>query len=185
MHKRRVSPAAAEFSATCIIWGLVLFVTLQLALHRPRTGHTLSTSAESPTAGAAGVPIQLPSNTRHTATHQPLTIQHNADKSVLSPTKQLKLVPQSYTGASLVVVTTTTAPYIDWTLNWAHHMKRLNVNHAVVALDHATVTALAACGMPAVLDASVEARELGLMTHKSVRREYEHLRTLVSIRPAA
>lgn len=186
MHKRRLSPAAAEFFATGIVWGLVLFVSLQLALHSPHTNHALSTSAAaSPTAaaqaGAAGTTLHPPSSTSITDTHQATTSQHTTMKGVLSPTKQLNLNPESHTGASVVVVTTTTAPYIDWTLNWSHHLRLLGIKHAVVALDHATVTALTTHGMAAVLDASAEAQELGLMTHKSVRREYEHLRTLVSM----
>jgi hypothetical protein len=53
----------------------------------------------------------------------------------------------------------------------------------VVALDHETVQAMTSHGV-AVADASQHAAQLGLMTHQSVRREYDHLRTLVSNKAA-
>lgn len=185
MHKRRASPAAAEFFTTCFIWGLVLVVLLQLATHRPHTESAVASPAAAlqPEAAAAGA--ALPAAFAKTITDVTRTYQHttkiSSTGSTESATKQLLLTPEGYPGAPLVLVTTATAPYIDWTLNWSHFLMKLSVKHAVVALDYETVSALAAHGMPAVLDASKEAQQLGLMTHKSVRREYEHLRTLVSV----
>jgi hypothetical protein len=194
MHKRRASPAAAEFLTTCLIWGLVLVVLLQLATHRPQTDSTVASTAAlqketaaATAAAAAAAAAALPAEAAVSKTDKgPTGTTKEPDevistKSRNSGTNELLLRPESYTDASLVVVTTATAPYVDWTLNWSHFLKKLNVNHAVVALDYDTVSALATHGMPAVLDASKEAQQLGLMTHKSVRREYEHLRALVSV----
>lgn len=179
MHKRRTRAHAGEFFSTCLIWGLIIFVLLQLAAYSPRT-YTLAEPAAEPAAVTAAV--------SHTSAEKESTTSSAAEKEhispyILSPSKQLSLGPETYAGSPLVVITSTTSPYIDWTLNWSAHLKRLGVNHAVVALDPSTVAALKVKdGIPAVLDASVEAQRLGLMTHQTVRREYAHLRTLVSLR---
>lgn len=179
MQKRKGSQArAAEFFTTCVIWGLVFFVLLQLAAYNPHTGHTAvvpqtSSAAAAPGGtGEAAAALSLPADTANGPSSH--------TKGVLSASKQLELGPQSFTGEPLVVITTTTAPYIQWTLNWSAHLTRLGAKHAVVALDSQTITALTAHGMPAVLDASEEAQAVGLLTSRSVRREYSHLRSLVS-----
>lgn len=176
MQKRKGSQArAAEFFTTCVIWGLAFFVLLQLAAYHPHTGHTAvpqTSLAADGTGTAAAAAVSLPAATASGPSSR--------TKGVLSSSKQLKLGPQSFAGDPLVVITTTTAPYIEWTLNWSAHLTRLGAKHAVVALDSQTVAALTAHGMPAVLDASEEAQAVGLLTSRSVRREYGHLRSLVS-----
>lgn len=181
MQKRKGSQArAAEFFTTCVIWGLVFFVLLQLAAYNPHTDHTAVVPPTSSGAAAAadgtGAPAAAAMSFAATSANGP----SSRTKGVLSASKQLKLGPQSFAGKPLVVITTTTAPYIQWTLNWSAHLNRLGAKHAVVALDSQTVAALTAHGMPAVLDASEEAQAVGLLTSRSVRREYGHLRSLVS-----
>jgi hypothetical protein len=172
MQKRKGSQArAAEFFSTCVIWGLVFFVLLQLAAYHPHSAVVPQTSTAAADDTGAAAAVSLPTTTA--------TKPSSRIKDILSATKQLQLVPQTFTGEPLVVVTTTTAPYIEWTLNWSAHLTRLGAKHAVVALDSATVTALTAHGLPAVLDASEEAQAVGLLTSRSVRREYGHLRSLV------
>jgi hypothetical protein len=197
MHKRRPHARGGEFFATCLIWGLIVFVLVQLAANSPRTYTLEPLTAPAEAAVAAAVEhaaaAAAAAAVSHVVVHKPdkqtATSDSAANKDtgqqsslyLLSPSKHLALGPETYTGSPLVVITTTTAPYIDWTLNWSAHLKRLQVPHAVVALDPTTAAALTdKDGIPAVLDASVDAQRLGLMTHQTVRREYAHLRTLVS-----
>lgn len=190
MHKRRPHARGGEFFATCLIWGLIVFVVIQLATYSPRTYTLESLTAPAAEAAVAAAVEHAAAAVSHKPDKQIATSDSAANKDtgqqsslyLLSPSKHLALGPETYTGSPLVVITTTTAPYIDWTLNWSAHLKRLAVNHAVVALDPSTVAALTGKdGIPAVLDASVDAQRLGLMTHQTVRREYAHLRTLVSV----
>jgi hypothetical protein len=181
MHKRRPHARGGEFFATCLIWGLIVFVVIQLATYSPRT-YTLEPLTAPAEAAVAAAVSDKPD--KQIATSDSAANKDTGQQSspyLLSPSQHLALGPETYTGSPLVVITTTTAPYIDWTLNWSAHLRRLEVHHAVVALDPSTVAALTGTdGIPAVLDASVDAQRLGLMTHQTVRREYAHLRTLVS-----
>ncbi|KAF8058877.1 hypothetical protein HT031_005445 [Scenedesmus sp. PABB004] len=80
-------------------------------------------------------------------------------------------------GAEFVLLGFTSSPYLRWALNWARHVQRLGVPHAVIALDAASAAGLAANGVP-VYDVSGVAAALGLDTGRAFRSAFQHFRTM-------
>lgn len=173
-HKNLHS-TASQFVVTCVVWSLVAAVFLNMAAYRPQAGIApVSEAAAAPAVAAL----------QDTA-GQPQQASTSSQASQQSPhsSSQAGLQPQDYKNTALVVVTTTSSPYLQFTRNWAAHLARIGANHAVIALDQQSFKVLTEQErLPAVLDASENAKQLGLNTDVSVRKEFAQLRHLGYLR---
>lgn len=122
MHKRRAQTAGTGFYTACLIWVLVVYVLLQISVYNPQASIHLGAPA-GPAAAAAGARAAgvEAAAAGHTAAAPPLTsLREGTEKShgdsSITPhaEQQLVLGPQTFAGSSMVVVTSTTAPYIEW-----------------------------------------------------------------------